>query len=345
MRSKAGLPTVRDAHRAAVLVGPSVVAVNERPVGEAGPGDAVVRVQASGICGTDVAIYRGDTHVDAGRVLGHEGAGIVTHAPHGSRLEAGQPVVIDPTIACGYCALCLEGRPNLCPNGGLLGREIDGVFADEVVVPAANLHPLPAGLALADAPLLQVLATVVRAQELVHVVPGRTAAVVGLGCTGQLHAQILAHRGARVLGVNRTPEKRTLAAELSCEWTASLEEAHELGPTLGPLGGADLVVECAGRVDTLDLALELVRPGGTVLCYGTITDPGSLNLYSVYKKELTLVGTRASLPRDMEIAIGLAATGAVQLAPIVSDRLSLDAVSEALERSARGALKVLMEHA
>lgn len=332
------------AGRAAFLEGPSEVAVSSRRLEHVSPSDAVVRIRASGICGTDVAIYRGDTYADPGRVLGHEGAGLVEQAPSGSGLEPGAPVVIDPTIACGRCALCVENLPNLCPHGGLLGREVDGVFADEIALPVANLHLLPSEAALAEAPLLQVLATVMRAQEFVHVVPGRTAAVIGLGCTGQLHAQVLAGRGARVLGINRSPEKRALAAELGCEWTASLDEAPALGPELGPLGGADLVVECVGRVDTLDLALRLVRPGGTVLCYGSIIASGSFDFYSVYKKELKLVGSRSSLPRDMEIAIDLVARGAVVLAPLVSDRLPLESVAEGLDRSAAGALKVLMDH-
>jgi 2-desacetyl-2-hydroxyethyl bacteriochlorophyllide A dehydrogenase len=331
--------------RAAVLRGPLEVEIRRREVRPPSTGDAVVQVQASGICSTDVEIYRGNTAVAPGRVLGHEGAGVVLDAPPGSGLEPRVPVVVDPTIACGRCPVCREGLPNLCPRGGLLGRELDGVFADEIAVPAANLHALPAELEVADAPLLQVLATVVHAHEAVRVVPGRVAAVVGLGCTGQLHAQLLAHRGARVLGVTRSADKRALAAELACEWTAPPAGAHALAQELDPRGGADLVVESAGTVETLELALQLVRPGGTVLAYGSITaSSGDLSFYQIYKKEVRIVGARSSLPRDMEIAITLVATGAVRLAPLVTDRLPLEAAAEALERSAAGSLKVLMEH-
>jgi threonine dehydrogenase-like Zn-dependent dehydrogenase len=278
-------------------------------------------------------------------VLGHEGAGVLESAPAGAGLEQGTPVVVDPVVACGHCPACREGRGNLCFTGGILGREFDGLFADEVVVPVANLYALPAKLPLADAPLLQVLATVVHAEELVRVVPSRVAAVIGLGCTGQMHAQLLAHRGARVLGVSRSKDKLDLGAQLACEWTATPDEAAAVIAEHSPLGGADLVIECAGTLAALDQAIALVRPGGTILAFGTQTEAeGRLAFYQLYKKEILLVSARASLPRDMTLAIDVAVTGAVQLTPLVTDRLPLEAAADAIERSAAGALKVVLAH-
>jgi 2-desacetyl-2-hydroxyethyl bacteriochlorophyllide A dehydrogenase len=330
--------------RAAVLVAPGEIEIRLRRVSEPPTPEALVRVSAMGVCGTDVDIYRGHTPVAQGRVLGHEGAGTVVTVPAGTGFEAGAPVVIDPTIACGACALCGEGLPNLCSRGGLLGRERDGVFADEVAVPVSNLHRLPDGVRLADAPLLQVLATVVHAQDRLSVVPGRPAAVVGLGCTGQLHAQLLASRGARVLGVTRSTGKRELAARLSCEWVAAPDEAPGIAAELGGLGGADVVVESAGTLPALDTALRLVRPGGTVLAYGSQTaSEGRLSFYSLYKKEVRLLSSRANLPRDFRTAISLAAAGAVSLAPLVTDRLPFEQIEDALRRSDEGAVKVLVQ--
>jgi 2-desacetyl-2-hydroxyethyl bacteriochlorophyllide A dehydrogenase len=329
--------------RAVVLVGPGEIEIRRRPAPEPSATEALVHVSAMGVCGTDVDIFRGETPVPAGRVLGHEGAGVVVAAPAGTGFEAGAPVVVDPTIACGDCALCREGLPNLCSRGGLLGRERDGLFADEAAVPTSNLHQLPDGVRLADAPLLQVLATVVHAQAVLPVVPARPVAVVGLGCTGQLHAQLLRHRGARVLGVTRSVGKRELAARLSCEWVAAPDEAPAVAAELDGLGGADVVVESAGTLPALDTALRLVRPGGTVLAYGSQTaSEGRLAFYSLYKKEVRLLSSRANLPRDFRTAISLAAAGAVSLEPLVTDRLRLGQIDDALRRSAEGALKVLV---
>ena len=331
--------------RAAALRGPGDVEIVRRQARAPSPAEAVVRVVASGVCATDVGIFRGRVPVPEGRVLGHEGAGFVEVAPTGSALEQGTPVLIDPNVYCGTCAVCREGLLNLCPNGGLLGRDADGVFVDELCVAPASLHPLPDAVRLEDAPLLQVLATVVHAQEQVQVVPGRLAAVVGLGCTGQLHAQLLATRGARVLGISRSESKRDLGRRLACEWTAAPDEALDLAAGLDARGGADLVVEAGGTLASLETAIRLVRPGGTVLAYGIQTETeGGLPYYELYRKEIRVVGARSSLPRDMEIAVGLAAGGAVQLEPIVSDRLPLEAVADAFDRAAAGALKVVLHH-
>jgi threonine dehydrogenase-like Zn-dependent dehydrogenase len=339
------LAASEDVGRVVRLVAPGALEIGMRAPSAPRAGEAVVAIGASAICGTDVAIFRGETPVDAGRVLGHEGAGAVKGAPPDASLEVGAPVVVDPTIACGVCALCRDGQPNLCSRGGLLGRELDGVFADEVSVPAANVHALPPAVSVEDAPLVQVLATVVHAQERMDVVPGRVAVVVGLGSTGQLHAQLLRHRGARVLGIGRSADKRELASRLACEWVAEPPDAVAAVRELDARGGADVVVECAGTLDALSTALELVRPGGTIMAYGSQTAAeGRLPFYLLYKKEVRLLGSRANLPRDFETAIMLAASGSVLLAPLVSDRLPLADAATAFARSAAGALKVLMIH-
>ena len=330
--------------RAAVVRGPNELVVITAAALEPRPGDAIVQVVSSGVCGTDVSILKGGIGVTPGRVLGHEGAGFVTEAPSGSGLELGLPVLVDPVIACGHCRLCREGHQNVCRNGGLLGRDLDGLFADAAAVPAANLHPLPAGFDVGLAPMLQVAATVVRAQDAVEVAPGSIAVVIGLGFTGQLHAQLLQYRGARVLGIGRSENKRNLAARLACEWVATPDEAAAALAEVDP-DGARLVVEAAGTIPALRTAIELVRPAGKILCYGTYTDTeAQLPFYDLYFKEIDLISTRASRPRDMDATLALAATAAFDLEPLVSDRLPLGRASLALDLSKNGALKVLMTH-
>jgi threonine dehydrogenase-like Zn-dependent dehydrogenase len=248
-------------------------------------------------------------------------------------------------LACGRCSACREDAPNLCLDGGLLGRDVDGVFADWVRLPAANCFALPDAVRLDEAPAIQVLATVVHAQELVHVVPGRVAAVIGLGFTGQLHTQLLRRRGARVLGITRSESKRAKAAELGCDWTAAPSDAAAAVRETTREGTVDLVIEASGTLAALAHAIELIRPGGTILWYGTCTaTEGALPFYSFYYKEIRMLGARASKPRDMELAIALLASGAVEIGPLISDRVSLDDVESALELSKRGALKAMVQH-
>jgi threonine dehydrogenase-like Zn-dependent dehydrogenase len=328
----------------AVVTAPNYLEVVTSPPLNPGAGDAIVHVLSSGVCGTDVSILKGGIPVAPGRVLGHEGAGLVQEVPVGSDLEQGTPVLVDPVIACGRCHLCREGSQNLCRNGGLLGRDMDGLFTNAAAVPGTNPYRLPPDFDVALAPMLQVVATVVRSQDAVTVAPGDVAVVIGLGFTGQLHAQLLSHRGARVLGVGRSEAKRALASRLACEWVATPDEVDGALAEIAS-DGARLIVEAAGTMPALRNAIALVRPGGTVLCYGTHTDTeAELPFYDLYFKEIDLVSTRASRPRDMDATLALAAAGAFDLEPLVSDRLPLDRAPEALDLSKNGALKVLMTH-
>ncbi|MEI7760098.1 MAG: alcohol dehydrogenase catalytic domain-containing protein [Thermoleophilia bacterium] len=329
----------------AVVTGPNHLEVVISAPLDPGPGDAVVQIVSSGICGTDVSILKGGIPVASGRVLGHEGAGLVQEAPAGSDLEQGTPVLVDPVISCGDCGLCRDGHQNLCRNGGLLGRDMDGLFTNAAAVPVTNLYRLPPDFDIGLGPLLQVVATVVRAQDAVTVASGDVAVVIGLGFTGQLHAQLLRHRGVRVLGIGRSEGKRALASHLACEWVATPDEAAVALAEVAP-DGARLVVEAAGTMAALRNAIALVRPGGTILCYGTYTDTEArLPFYDLYLKEIDLISTRASRPRDMNATLALVVAGAFDLEPLVSDRLPLDRAPEALDLSSKGALKVLMTHA
>src|SRR5213594_603043 len=139
--------------RAAVLQAPHRFALVDRAVPVPGRGDVVVRVAATAVCHTDLAIYTGEhPGVLYPRVMGHEATGVVESVGADvRRLSAGQRVVIDPIIACGSCDCCRRGQGNLCRNAGLLGREMDGTLAQHLALPERYVHPLPPHLPLAPA--------------------------------------------------------------------------------------------------------------------------------------------------------------------------------------------------
>ena len=148
-----------------------------------GDGEVMVRVSRSGICGTDLEIFHGRIPVNYPRIIGHEMIGeIVDNPPEG--LATGARIIVDPAYFCGTCYQCRAGQSNLCPSGGLIGRDRDGGFADFVSVPASNIFPLPDKIASSEAPLIQVLTTCYHAQRLAPVSPGETVVVIGLGVTG-----------------------------------------------------------------------------------------------------------------------------------------------------------------
>ncbi len=293
-------------------------------------GMVTVRPETLGICGTDVKIFNGLVPAQYPIVIGHEMVGEVMSAPEGSILAPGARVLVDPAVSCGRCDLCQRHRPNLCRFGGLMGRDSPGVFADLVAVPEDRLVEVPASVPETASGLLQVLGTCVHAQRTIEVFPGQVAAVVGLGVSGQLMAQLLARRGALVAGFTRSPAKRELAERLGATVTAHPDEAPVVLDELTEGRGPEIVVEAAGYESTLALAIELAGIGGEVLVFGTIAggDKG-LPYYQMYFKELTLHNPRAALIDDYATAVRLAAAGLINLEPIVTDTLALDDVAAA----------------
>jgi len=330
--------------KAATLDGPDLIQVRTTDDARAGDGDALIRVVAVGICGTDLSIAHGKIPVAYPRVLGHEIVGELTGSGT-TGLTTGTTVLVDPGLSCGRCTQCREGRSNICTRGGLLGRDADGGLRDLLSVPSTHVHALPGSVDAAIAPMIQVLATCVHAQRLMPIGPGETVAVLGLGVTGLLHVQLAAQRGATVVGITRSAEKRSLAEALGADVTVTAD-GDEILAVADAVGEVDVVIECAGVVPTLARSIELARVGGRVLAFGTIghAAEGSLPYYDIYYKELSIVGARSAQPGDFGAAIAMVASGRVQLEPLVSARFALDDVATAFETaSASGALKVLVD--
>ena len=306
--------------------------------------DVMVRARQVGICGTDVKIVAGKIPVSYPRIAGHEMVGEVVSVPEGSPFEIGDRVLVDPGVACGWCAMCHAGRPNICLNGGLLGREVDGVFSEYTTAPANRLVTVPAHIGDRDAGLLQVLGTCVHAVKTLTTFPGQVAAVIGLGVAGQLVSQLLTLQGVSVVGITRSEWKRELAERTGAVSTAAPDEAASvLADLTGGLGPA-LVVEAVGTEATLAQSITLAATGADILVFGTLTGGGEgLPYYQLYHKELTLHNPRAALIGDYSDGVALAADGRLHLDPLVSHVLGLDEAERAFELVRDpGSLKILM---
>jgi L-iditol 2-dehydrogenase len=305
----------------------------------------LVRTRTVGICGTDVKVFKGAIPVDYPRVMGHEMIGEVVAVPDGAPLSPGDRVLIDPAKSCGWCDLCRKGRGHLCRNAGLMGREIDGVFAEFVTVPVNQLIPVPDTISDTASGMLQVLGTCVHAQKSVQVFPGMVAGVLGLGVAGQLMVQLLTQRGVNVVGITRSEWKRDLAAANGAIATATPDEAASVLADLTGGRGPELMVECAGTERTLAQTIELVGIGGEVLVFGTLTGGNEgLPYYQLYFKELNLYNPRAALPADYALGVQLAAEGRLNLEPVVTHQLTLDDAAEAFHLvHDPSSLKVLMQ--
>ena len=188
------------------------------------------------------------------------------------------------------------------------------------------------------------LGTVVHAQRAVDVFPGDVVVVVGLGVAGLLTVQLLKRRGATVVGINRSAWKRDVAARLGADAVGGPEDARALVDEITGGLGADLGLEAAGTERTLAQAIDLTKVGGEVLVFGTLTGGSEgLPYYQFYFKELTVYNPRAAMPADYERGVTLVASGALDVAPIVTHRFSLDEAGEAFVAvQDSSSLKVLM---
>jgi L-iditol 2-dehydrogenase len=331
--------------KAAVLRAPGQLCVEEVPKPQARPGEVLVNVKASAICGTDVGVYKGNEPARLPIIQGHESTGEVVETGEGvTSLKPGDRVVLASIIFCRQCSYCQSGKTNLCPNGGLLGREVNGSFADYVAVPDYNAIKMPDSISYEDGTHLVALSTVYVAQEKITITPGQSVAVIGQGTTGLMHSRLAVLSGAMpVYAVDITGWKLKIAEQygaipVNATQTNPVEHIKEV--TDGE--GVDLAIEAAGSAVTLRQAMEVVKPGGTVLCFGILRPSiDDFNGYAIYFKELKLIGSRSVTHRGFQLGIRLLENGKLNGDPLITHRFPLDQVKSALDLVAQKPGEVL----
>jgi L-iditol 2-dehydrogenase len=331
--------------RAAVLRAPYELAMEDVPRPTVPAGHVLVRVKATAVCGTDVGVYKGKVAARLPVIQGHESTGVVAEVGQGAQgLQVGDRVVLNSVIFCRHCAFCHSGRVNLCPNGGLMGREVEGTFAEYVSVPDFNAIPIPDSISHEDGTSLIALATVFQGHEKLNIVPGTSVAVIGQGAAGLLQTRVSVVSGADpVFAITRSRWKLDIAASFGAV-PVTAGEVDPVATVLDATGGlgTDIVVESVGSGPTLRQAMQMVRPGGTVLCFG-IMPPAvdDFDGYSMYFKELTLVGSRGMAPGNFASAIALVQSGRLDLTPFITHRFGLEQTREAVDLVDREAGKTL----
>ena len=336
--------------KAMVLGKPSSVSLQDVEQPHADTGNSIVRVTHSGICGTDLKIFTGGIPTKYPLIMGHEMIGEVVEAASSETPKAGSRVIVDPVTFCGDCFHCDIGQTQLCPNGGLIGRDADGGFAEYVAAPPGNIYAMPDGIGDREAPLVQVLTTVMHAQQMAAISPGDTVVILGLGVSGLLHVQLAKARGAKsIIGITRSAWKREVADSIGADLTLAPDDTTKdrvLEATNGL--GADVVIESAGKLAVLAQAMDLVRLGGRVLGFGIHTQTeGALPFYDMYFKEIQFINARAATQKDFAACLEMCGSGAIDLTPLISDVVPLDQLDKALEMVGTDApqrMKIILEN-
>jgi len=297
-------------------------------------GEVLIKMTHAGICGTDTKIYQGKIPANYPLVMGHEIVGEIVSGDTTDEFSPGTRVLVDPVLYCGECFHCKIGDTQLCPNGGIMGREVNGGFADYCVAATTHTFKLPDEVDSKTGAAIQVLTTVLHAQDKGGVEEGDTVVVTGLGVTGLMHIQLAKARGAKlVIGVSRNAHKRDVAMSLGADAAVTHgEEAKKavLDATDGV--GADVVIECVGAMPVLGEAMDLARLGGKIIPFA-IYPSGSAELpfYDLYFKELQVLNARAAKGKDFEECIKLVGDGRVDLGALITHALPYTELNDAIQ--------------
>lgn len=310
------------------------VRLEEMPVPEIGPREILVKVWASGICGSDVLEWYRLSK--APLVLGHEIAGEIARVGDEVRMwKPGDRVFVSHHVPCGMCRYCLNGHESCCDT--LASTNFDpGGFAEYLRVPEINVRngvfALADDMSYDQAVLIEPLACVYRGQAFTGWQPARTVLILGCGIAGLLHLILARSTGASTIAVVDVNESR-------------LQKAMDLGADCGELAGEDLVpklkslndgqlfqlvIVCTGAVSAIQAAFSSVDRGGTILLFAP-TDPGAhvgFPFNELWRKEITITSTYAGSPRDIASAIELIRSGVVNVLPMITHRLPLAQTQE-----------------
>lgn len=315
----------------------------ERP--EAGPGEILLRVRAGLTCGTDVKTFlRGHPIFPTPTLFGHEFSGQVAAVGRGvSAFRPGDAVMAVPTAPCGECYLCRQGDENLCDA---IKRDYAvGGFGEYLKLPARvvqrNVFPKPASLDFAEAALLEPLSCVVHGLDMVPIRPHFTVVLIGAGAVSLLHLLTLRAMGVeRVVVVGRGARRVAFAQVLGAAAgiTGGAAAAAEAVKALSEGRGADVVIECTGRVDVWEAAPALARRGGWVVLFGgcAVGTRASFDTYRMHYDQVRLVSPFHFTPDAVRRAYELLASGRISGAPLISGRYPLAQLPAALERHRNG---------
>ncbi len=305
-------------------VGNVAVCDIEEPHAQAG--QVKIRVEAAGICGTDLHIYKDEFRSWPPVVLGHEIAGEIAEiGADVSGIEPGARVTTETYFSyCGECRYCRSGQTNLCLDRRSIGSAVNGGFTQYVIVPARNIHRLPDNVDFQAGALTEPLACVVHAVcSTPSVNPGDVAVIAGPGAIGLLTLQVVKAAGATVivLGTDVDARRLELARELGADHIVNVqrEDASALVKNLTEGGfGADVVYECSGAAPAAAQLLDLVRRRGRYVQIGLFGKPIAWDLEQVCYKELTVTGSNASVPWAWPRAIRLIGEGKVKTKELIT---------------------------
>jgi L-iditol 2-dehydrogenase len=343
--------------RVARLYAPEDLRIEDTPAPEARPGEIVIRVRSCSTCGTDAKIFHhGHHNISLPRVLGHEVAGEIVEVGNGADgFGVGDRVQVIAAIPCGECSFCRRGQETVCENLESIGYQYDGGFAEFMRVPRKvldrdGLNRVPDHVPFEAASLTEPLACVLNGQEIAQVGTGDVVAVLGAGPIGCLHVRLARARGASSIILADVNERRlelSVRSRPDIVIDSAKEDAIDAVRKATDGRGADVVITATGAGAAQEQALEMASARGRISLFGGLPRDNSVIRFDsnlVHYRELIVVGAYGSAPRHNRAALELISTGAVEVEDLITHRVPLDRVRDAIDIVTSGeGLKVVVE--
>ncbi len=321
------------------------------------PGDVLIRVKAAAICGTDLRIFHGKKTkgVRMPSVIGHEVSGeVVETGADVTELSVGDRVCVDPVLPCGECAYCMNGMENVCQNRVAIGYEYDGCFAEYMRIPGKfikrqNVQKVPDSVSWVGGALAEPLGCVINGQRKLNITPGDKVVVLGTGPIGLMHCMLAKASGAAKVFVSEPNEmRRNMASDYGADILVdpvneSLEEV--VMANTGGLG-ADVVILAIGIPALANDALKIARKGGRVSMFAGFSkgDLPPVDVNIIHYNELVVTGSSSLQRKDLQTALALIESGAIDVDKLATHKFPMDKIEEAFAVAESGqALKVILE--
>ncbi|MEK9628687.1 MAG: alcohol dehydrogenase catalytic domain-containing protein [Nitrospinota bacterium] len=329
------------------LIAPGKIEIKERETLHAGPGEAIIEVRHTGVCGTDLALFHGDYPVPYPHVCGHEFTGKVKEVGDGvDNKWIGKTVTAEINNTCiayerkPFCVACAKGVPSHCLTRtvtGIINHE--GSFADEVRVAAGCLHEIPSNVDPLVATLTEPLAAALQTFEMSPMQKDETLVVLGPGRLGILIIFAASLNGIKAISVSRSKAKRNRAMDFGAQHAFAPENSMDEIKNLTEGLGADMVVDTTGHPDGITQALQLVRPRGTIACKTTCGLPATgIDMTKLVVDEIRLQGSRCG---PFKPALEIIQEHQDKLKSLITSTRPLEETQSALE-SASKEIKVVL---
>jgi 2-desacetyl-2-hydroxyethyl bacteriochlorophyllide A dehydrogenase len=313
-----------------------MIAVRDIPSPSRRPGEVRIRIERVGVCGSDLGIINGYAFSTYPLTPGHEFSGRIVEADPGSAFHTGDLVTALPILTCGRCRGCRAAEANHCTDLKVLGVHCDGAYAEEIVVPEAIVKSA-AGLTPEQAAMVEPTAVGVHINRRAAIAPNQTVAVIGAGVIGTLIFQVARVLGAgKVVAIDRVDHRLEQARLLGANWAINSATTDPVAFVREHLGeGVDVVFDLVGIEPTMEQAIQMTRPGGTVVMiaapHGAAARAFPFNYQDVFRKELRLVGTRLYDGDDFDQALDLVRSGRLRVEQLVTHHFPLADSPRAIE--------------